>query len=91
MAILQRLCAAFALSLCCLHAAVAQDISLLPKYGGGQKNSAQLAADAQFVAKVDELYAGDRKKAAEDLALKGGGAGQGAIQVTSKIVICTAL
>jgi hypothetical protein len=73
MAMLPRLCAALMFSLCCLQAAQAQDLSLQPKYGGVQKSSAQQAADAQFLARVDELYKGDRKQAAEDVALKGWG------------------
>jgi len=73
MAMLSRLYAALTFSLCCVLAAQAQDLSLQPKYGGVPKSSAQQAADARFVASVDELYKGDRKQAAEDVALKGWG------------------
>jgi tetratricopeptide (TPR) repeat protein len=45
--------------------------NLLPKYGLAQKNEAQLAADKKFLATMDEYYKGDRKKAAEDAAMRG--------------------
>lgn len=51
--------------------AIAQDIGLQPKYGAVPKTEAQLAADSRFLARVDEHYKGDRKKAAGDLALRG--------------------
>jgi len=51
--------------------ALAQDINLLPKYGSIQKNEAQLAADAKFIAAVDEQYKGNRKKASQDVSVRG--------------------
>src|ERR1051325_3259487 len=53
------------------HVAFAQDINLLPKYGLLPKNDAQKNADAIFLAEMDKEYKGDRKKAAEDVALMG--------------------
>lgn len=49
----------------------AQDINLQPKYGALPKNDAQKAADAKFLASIDEYYKGDRKKAAEDVSRRG--------------------
>jgi len=46
-------------------AAHAQDINLLPKFGGQPKNEAQKAADAKFLAKIDDLFKGNRQLAAE--------------------------
>jgi tetratricopeptide (TPR) repeat protein len=51
--------------------ALAQDISLEPKYGSQPKNEAQKAADTQFLATIDEQYKGDRKQAADDLSNQG--------------------
>jgi tetratricopeptide (TPR) repeat protein len=53
------------------NAAYAQDNNLLPKYGLVQKNEAQQAADKKFLTKMDELFKGDRKKAAEAVAMRG--------------------
>ena len=49
----------------------AQDINLQPKYGLVPKSQAQLAADAQFLAAMDQHYQGNRKKAAADAADRG--------------------
>jgi tetratricopeptide (TPR) repeat protein len=54
-----------------LGAAYAQNINLLPKYGSMPKNEAQLAADKELLAAIDKQYNGDRKKAAEDAAMRG--------------------
>lgn len=51
--------------------AFAQDIRLLPKYGSLPKNEAQKAADEKFLSGVDGYYKGNRKKAAEDIAMRG--------------------
>jgi tetratricopeptide (TPR) repeat protein len=51
--------------------AFAQDINLQPKYGTSPKNDAQKAADAKFLAAIDDDYKGDRKKAAEDVSNRG--------------------
>jgi thioredoxin-like negative regulator of GroEL len=51
-------------------AALAQD-NVLPKYGALPKSEAQKAADAKFLASIDETYKGNRKKAAEDLSARG--------------------
>ncbi|GHT90060.1 hypothetical protein AGMMS49545_12830 [Betaproteobacteria bacterium] len=53
------------------EASFAQNISLQPKYGAQSKNEAQKAADAKFLANIDERYKGDRKKAAEDVSARG--------------------
>lgn len=52
---------------CCLIStlAFAQNINLLPKYGQAPKNEAQKAADAKFLASMDDLFKGNRKQAAE--------------------------
>jgi tetratricopeptide (TPR) repeat protein len=47
------------------------DINLQPKYGSLPKNDALKKADANFLAAIDKQYKGDRKKAAEDFALRG--------------------
>jgi tetratricopeptide (TPR) repeat protein len=52
-------------------AAFAQEINLLPKYGLLPKNEAQKAADAKFLASIDDTYKGNRKKAAADLSARG--------------------
>ena len=50
---------------------VAQEINLLPKYGLREKSVAQKAEDQKFIATVDKLYKGDRKKGSEDLSARG--------------------
>ena len=54
-----------------LGAASAQDTSLLPKYGSVPKTEAQKAADAKFLAGIDDYYKGDRRKAAEEASRRG--------------------
>jgi len=51
--------------------AFSQDISLLPKYGNGQKSEQQKEADAVFLSQVDARYPGDRPKAAKDVSERG--------------------
>ncbi|MBI5784484.1 MAG: hypothetical protein HZA64_03415 [Rhodocyclales bacterium] len=51
--------------------AAADDINLLPKYGSAAKNDAQKAADANFLATIDNFYKGDQKKAAGEVAARG--------------------
>lgn len=51
--------------------AFAQDMNLQPKYGSLPKNDAQKAADAKFIASIDDYYRGDRKKGAEDVSSRG--------------------
>jgi len=51
--------------------ASAQDMNLQPKYGSLPKNDAQKAADAKFIASIDDYYKGDRKKGAEDVSSRG--------------------
>lgn len=51
--------------------AFSQDISLLPKYGNGQKSEQQKAADAEFLSQVDARYPGDRPKAAKEVSDRG--------------------
>lgn len=51
--------------------ALAQDINLQPKYGLVPKNEAQKAADAKFLAGIDDYYKGNRKKAEKDVAARG--------------------
>jgi tetratricopeptide (TPR) repeat protein len=60
----------FALSLLASNV-LAQDINLLPKFGGQAKNDAQKMADEKFLASIDGYYKGDRKKAAEEAAARG--------------------
>ncbi|MFG6485151.1 tetratricopeptide repeat protein [Roseateles sp. BYS78W] len=52
-------------------AALAEDRSLLPKYGPGAKSEAEQAADARFVATLEEGFGGDRQKAAQAVAARG--------------------
>ncbi len=54
-----------------LAAAAYGQSNLLPKYGSTPKNAAQLKADREFLAMMDQRYGGDRKKAAEDAARRG--------------------
>ena len=49
----------------------ADDRNLLPKYGSLPKTEWQKAADAKFIAAIDEQYHGDRNKASADLAARG--------------------
>ena len=49
----------------------AQDTNLLPKYGGLPRTEAQLASDEEFLRTIDELYSGNRSKAAQDFAFQG--------------------
>jgi tetratricopeptide (TPR) repeat protein len=68
------LCSIALVSLWCLlgcGGAWAQDRSLLPKYGDGPKNEAELAADAKFVAWIEQQYNGDLKKASHETAASG--------------------
>lgn len=53
------------------NCAQAQDLSLVPKYGSVQKNTAQLAADEKFVASMDARYKSDRSKASADTSAYG--------------------
>ena len=46
----------------------AQDISLMPKYGGGTKTALQLEADASFLKSMDKNFDGDRLRASEEVA-----------------------
>ncbi len=52
-------------------ATFAEDINLLPKYGSTTKTEEQKAADAKFLARIDEHFKGDRKKAADAAAARG--------------------
>ena len=54
-----------------LQPASAQDMNLQPNYGSLPKNDAQKAADAKFIASIDNYYKGDRKKGAEDVSSRG--------------------
>lgn len=54
-----------------VHAAPREDISLLPKYGMQEKNEVQKAADARFLANMDEQFHGDRNAAAQAVAESG--------------------
>lgn len=60
----------FAVGSTCQDAS-AQDINLEPKYGSTPKNEAQKAADAKFLASIDDYYKGNRKKAAKDTSTRG--------------------
>jgi len=51
--------------------AFAQDRSLLPKYGPGAKTEVELAADAKFLATMDQGFTGDRKKASKEVSALG--------------------
>lgn len=58
--------------LLCTSFAVAQDENnLLPKYGLLPKTEGQLAADKVFISGMNEDYHGDRKKAADFMAMRG--------------------
>ena len=54
-----------------LNVVYAQDISLLPKYGLLPKSEALIAADKSFIAAMDEQFKGDRKKAADEVSIRG--------------------
>jgi len=69
--ILRSVLAILIFILCSLDVACADDINLLPKYGLNPKNEAQQAADAKFIAAIDDYYKGNREKAAEEIAAKG--------------------
>lgn len=72
MSIFRALLLAFVVSFgLALQPASAQDINLQPKYGSLPKNDAQKAADAKFVASIDDYYKGDRKKGAVDASSRG--------------------
>ena len=61
-----------ALSLCLLlQSASAKDINLLPKFGGQPKSAEAIEADQEFLRNMDNLFKGDRHKAAEHVASKG--------------------
>jgi tetratricopeptide (TPR) repeat protein len=49
----------------------AQDINLQPKYGSLPKSDAQRAADARFIASMDDQFKGDRSKAAVAASSRG--------------------
>jgi tetratricopeptide (TPR) repeat protein len=48
-----------------------KDMNLQPKYGSRPKNDALKDSDAKFLVAMDDLYKGNRKKAAEDISLLG--------------------
>jgi len=50
---------------------LAQDLSLLPKYGSLPKNNEQKAADSTFISVMDEQYQGDRNKASHQVVARG--------------------
>ncbi|MFN7944011.1 MAG: hypothetical protein U0Z53_01445 [Blastocatellia bacterium] len=52
-------------------AAYGQDINLLPRYGLLPKTEVQKEIDAKFLASIDEMYKGNRKKAAKDFSARG--------------------
>lgn len=52
-------------------AVFAQNANLQPKFGDEPKNDMQKAADAQFLAGIDEHYKGDRKKASAAASARG--------------------
>ena len=60
-----------ALILFCTNFACADDRNLLPKYGSLPKAKWEKAANAKFIAAMDEQYHGDRKKASADMAARG--------------------
>jgi tetratricopeptide (TPR) repeat protein len=51
--------------------ALAEAVNLQPKYGSLPKSEAQKAADAKFIASIDEYYKGDRKKGAQNISNSG--------------------
>lgn len=53
------------------ESAFPQDVNLQPKYGSQPKSEAQKAADAKFLASIDEAYKGNRRKAAAEVAARG--------------------
>ncbi len=61
------------LALLCLAGSVAcaEESALLPKYGPEPKSAAQKAADAAFIAKIDDRFQGDRQKAAREVSSRG--------------------
>ncbi len=54
-----------------LSNAFAQDINLLPKYGLQPKTEVQKEVDAKFLASIDDIYKGNRKKAAKEFSARG--------------------
>jgi tetratricopeptide (TPR) repeat protein len=50
---------------------ITRKMNLQPRYGSLPKNDALKASDAKFLAAMDDEYKGNRKKAAEDMALLG--------------------
>src|SRR6202041_1513739 len=55
----------------CAALAWADDRNLQPKYGSLPKANWQKAADEKFISGMDEDYHGDRKKASDDMAVRG--------------------
>ena len=53
------------------NVACAQDQNLLPKYGSLPKSESLKAADAAFIAAIDQEYHGGRDKASNDAAARG--------------------
>lgn len=51
--------------------AIAQGVNLQPKYGLTEKPAALKEADQKFIASMDEVFKGDRKKAAAATAARG--------------------
>jgi tetratricopeptide (TPR) repeat protein len=58
-------------SVLAIQPSTAQNMNLQPKYGVLSKNDAQKAADAKFIASIDDYYKGDRKKGSEDVSMRG--------------------
>lgn len=69
----RRILFSICLSIPLCSAASSQDVelNLLPKYGSLPKTAVQKAADDTFLRGMAEDYHGDRKKAAQDMALRG--------------------
>lgn len=51
--------------------AYAQNVNLLPKYGLLPKTEVQKEIDAKFFSSIDEMYKGNRKKAAKEFSARG--------------------
>ena len=52
----------------CVGPAWSQDISVMPKYGGGNKTALQLESDASFLKSMDKNFDGDRVRASDEVA-----------------------
>jgi tetratricopeptide (TPR) repeat protein len=71
MKLFARFLAASVISIALVSPAIAQNVNLLPKFGGGVKTESQKKLDDEFLKGIDAEYKGDKDKASREIAAGG--------------------